>query len=51
MPVTASNEGPKGENHDLDVEAPGSFIDMFEDPMESDMVYNSLGVYDGRPLG
>jgi hypothetical protein len=50
-PVTASNEGPKGENHDRDAEAPGSFVEMFEDPTESDMVYNSSGEYDGRPSG
>jgi hypothetical protein len=49
--VTASNEGPKGENHDRDAEAPGSFVEMFEDPTESDMVYKSSGVYDGRPSG
>jgi len=49
--VTASNEGPKGGNHDRDVEAPASFVEMFEDPTESDMVYNSSGVYDGWPLG
>lgn len=51
--VTASNEAPKGENHDRrgDAEALGSFAEMFEDPTESDMVYNSSGVYDGRPLG
>ena len=50
VPVTASNEGLKGESHDQNVEAPGSFVEMFEDPTESDMVYNSSGVYDGRPL-
>jgi hypothetical protein len=50
-PVAASNEGPKGENHDYDAEVPGSFVVMFEDPIESDMVYNFSEVYDGQPLG
>ena len=49
--VIASNEAPKGENHDRDAEVPRSFAEMFEDPTESEMVYNSSGVYDGRPLG
>lgn len=51
MPVTESNEGLKGENSDWDIEAPESFVDMFEDPTESDMVYSLSGVYDSRPLG
>ena len=47
-PVTVSNDGPKGENHERDIEAQ-PMVKIFEDPTESDMVYNSSGVNGGRP--
>ena len=48
--TSASNDGPKGENHERDIEA-GPMVEMFEDPTESDIVCNSSGVNDGRPPG
>ena len=45
--TSASNDSPKGEQ---DIEAP-STAEMSEDPIESDIVYNSSRVNDGRPPG
>ncbi len=43
----ATNDGPKGEQ---DIEE-GSIVKIFEDPTESDIVYNSSGVKNGQPPG